>query len=175
MIFWDSCFYPLGNLFSPMANLEGPNALPKGLIDALILFTPYLSNLKHSTLLSPYPSIPPHFTASCPPFPTNIHHAHLPEGSPNFKCCPASLHPPATWLQHCSHLPSVPASFNAHLPWVYCSFLSHAPGLIAPSIMSSPRIYPHPHFSLGHDSVCYVISLEKILLDVIAEVNEGWL
>ena len=41
--------------------------------------------------------------------------------------------------------------------------------------MSSPQSHPHPHFSLGHDSVCYVISLEKILLDVIAGVDEGWL
>ena len=41
--------------------------------------------------------------------------------------------------------------------------------------MSSPQSRPHPHFALGHGSFRYVISPENILLDVIAEVNEGWL
>ena len=41
--------------------------------------------------------------------------------------------------------------------------------------MSSPRSRPHPHFTLGHGYVRYVISPKKIPLDVIAGVNEGWL
>ena len=39
--------------------------------------------------------------------------------------------------------------------------------------MSSPRSLPHPHFTLSNGSVRYVISLERILLDVIAGVDEG--
>ena len=138
MVFQDSCFYPLGIWLSPITNIEEPNALPKGLIDAPILFSPYLSNLNHSTLPSPYPSISPHSTASCPPSPAGIHHAHFLEGSLAFKCCPTSVHPPIMWTQRSTHLPSVYVGFTAHLPQVNCLLLSHAPGLFAPSTISSP-------------------------------------
>ena len=149
MVLQDSCLYPHCIWFSPMANLEGPNILPKGLIDTLTHSTPYHSKLYHSNIFSPYPSIPPHSTISCLPFPAGIHHALFLEGSPTFKCCPASIHPPAAWPQHCTHPPSVPAGFIAHLPQVNCPLPSHAPGLFTPSTMSSPRSRSHPHSTLG--------------------------
>ena len=164
---WDSSFYPHCLLFSFMEIYEGSNVLPKDLKD---LHIPSHSNLTH-----PYHSIPPHSTASCPSLPTGINFMDNHEGSPALTSYPNSLHPSAAWLHHCTYHPSVLAGFNAHLPWVYCSYLSHVLALIAPSIMSSPRSRPHPHFTLNHGSVHYVISPERILLDVIAGVDEGWL
>ena len=164
---WDSRFYPHCILFSFMEIYKGSNVLPKYLKDLRILY--------HSNLTHPYHSIPPHSTISCLPFPAGIHHALFPKGSPAFKCCPASLHPPAVWTQRNTHLPSVYAGFITHLPRFNCLLLSHASGLFAPSTMSSPRIRSHPHSTLGLGSARYVISPECILLDVIAGVNEGWL
>ena len=121
----------------------------------------------------PYHSTPPHLTIACPPLFAGINLMDIREGSPALTHRPDPPHPPTTWLLLCINHPSILAIFNAHLPWVYCSCTSHAARLFALSTMSSPRILPHPHFTLGNGSVRYVISLERILLDVIAGVDEG--
>ena len=87
---------------------EGSNVLPK---DPKDLHIPYHSNLTH-----PYHSIPLHSTASCPSLSIGINYMDNHEGSPALTSCPASLHPSAAWLHHCTYHPSVPAGFNAHLP-----------------------------------------------------------
>ena len=121
----------------------------------------------------PYHSTPPHLTTTFPPLSTSINIMDIREGSLALTHRPDLTHPPAAWLLLCTYHPSILAGFNAHLPWVYCSYTSHASGLFALSTMSYPRSLPHPHFTLGNGSVRYVISPERILLDVIAGVDEG--
>ena len=121
----------------------------------------------------PYHSTHPHLTTACPPPPAGINIMEIREGSLALTRRPNLTHPPAMWLLLCTYHPSILIGFNAHLPWVYCSCTLHTTGLFALSTISSPRILPHPHFTLGNGSVHYVISLERILLDVIAGVDKG--
>ena len=121
----------------------------------------------------PYHSTPPHFTIAFPPLSTGINIMDIREGSPTLTRRPNLTHPPSAWLLLCTYHPLILAGFNAHLPWVYFSCTSHASGLFTLSTMSSPQILPHPHFTLNNGSVRYAISLERILLDVIAGVEEG--
>ena len=122
----------------------------------------------------PCRSTPPHLTAVCPPFSTGHNPMDFCEGSATLTLRPNPPHSTAAWIPPCTGLSSIPEGFNAHLPWLNCSYNSHASILFVLSIMSSLRSLPHPHSPLGNArSVFYVISLERILLDVIARVDEG--
>ena len=121
----------------------------------------------------PYHSTPPHSTTTCHSLSTSHNPMDIREGSPTLTRRPDPPHSSAAWILLCTYHPSSLACFNAHLPWFYCSCTSHALGLFTLSIMSSPRSLPHLHFTLGNGSVRYVISPERILLDVITGVDEG--
>ena len=156
-------FLPHGMWSSHFPFLEVFFVPPSGLLNVLLLHSPYPSIFFHSIPPSPYPSIlslspslfhskPPSLippfslppqsfsfhSTSHPPSTAGSHLVPLPEGSPHFMCCPASSHTPAAWTSLSLHLSSDNVGFMAHLPQVNCPLLLHTLGLITPSTMSSP-------------------------------------
>ena len=123
----------------------------------------------------PCRSIPPHLATAYPPFTTGLNPMDLREGSLSLTCHPIPPHSSAAWLPLCTGHSSILEGFTIHLPRLNCSCNSHAPSLIVLLDMSSPRSLPHPHSPLGNGvhSVRYVISPERILLDIIIGVDEG--
>ena len=118
---------------------------------------------------------PPHFTTVCSLFTTGLTPMDLCEGSPTLTHHPIPPHSSATWLPLYIDLSSILECFITHLPRLNCSCNSHTLGLFVLLNMSSPRSLPHPHSPYGNDvhSVRYVISSERILLDIITGVDEG--
>ena len=88
---------------------------------------------------------------------------------------PIPPHSSAASLPLCTDHSSIREGFIIHLPRLNCSCNSHPPGFFILLNMSSPRSLPHPHSPLGNGvhSVRYVISLKRILLDIITGVDEG--
>ena len=117
----------------------------------------------------------PHFDAMCSPFTIDLTPMDLHEGYPVLTHHPITPHSSAAWLPLCTGLSSILEGFITHLPRLNCSCNSHAPGLFILLNMSSPRSLPHPQppFGNGVHFVCYVISSERILLDIISGVDEG--
>ena len=121
----------------------------------------------------PCRSTPPHLATAYPPFTAGINLKDPHERSPALTCSLTPSHSPVVCLPIYTRLSSIPEGFNSHLPLRNYSCTSHALGLIVLLNMSSPRSLPHPHSPLGNGSVHYVISPERILLDVITGVDEG--
>ena len=63
----------------------------------------------------------------------------------------------------------------AHRSWVKCPSSSHAPSLFDHRGISSPYSSMQAHFTPSLGSVYHEVSPERVLLNVIAGVGEGWL
>ena len=189
MVCWAYSFLPQGKWSSLSSLLEVALIIPKGFIEDIPLLSPYPSFSP-----SPYPSlftlflfltfflppslIPPltlaHTTLHHPPT-ARSHLVLLPEGSSHSMSCPAITVTPTAWKFLSQHPLLGNIGFMAHLPQVNCSLPSYPPSLIALLTMSSPQSCLRSHFTPSLVSIHHVIPLERILLDFIVGVDEGWL
>ena len=187
-------FLPSGKWSSLSSLLEVALIIPKGIIEDLPHLSPYPSTPFPSISPSPYPSIltillsliiflPPPLS-----LPTPYLSPHL---AILLQLAPTSCSISKGLLIQCVVLPfpfplprgsfyacilsRVTFGFMVHHPQVNFPSSSHAPSLFDHLVMSSPRSSLQVHFSPSLGSVYHEIPLERIILDVIAGVGEGWL